>query len=136
MASSSTEPAWPVDAAAVIDASGQIVAPGIVDVHTHYDPQLTFDPWATSSCYHGATTVLAGNCGSMWGSDFCQTHDRSYAELVALGAVAFAGLPREARDSCLGGTALRLWPGLAGRSDPLVPWGAARPAETRTAPRG
>ncbi len=43
-----------------LDAGGLVVAPGIIDAHTHYDPQLTFDPWATSSCYHGVTSVLAG----------------------------------------------------------------------------
>jgi N-acyl-D-amino-acid deacylase len=47
----------------LLDADGMIVAPGIVDAHTHYDPQLTFDPTAAMSSYHGVTTVLAGNCG-------------------------------------------------------------------------
>lgn len=47
----------------VIDAAGKVVAPGIVDPHTHYDPQLTFEPYGTSSCFHGVTTVVAGNCG-------------------------------------------------------------------------
>ena len=48
----------------------------------------------------------------MWGSDFCQTHDRTYAELVALARDAFGGLSPEQQRECLGGTAARLWPTL------------------------
>jgi hypothetical protein len=44
----------------------------------------------------------------MWGSDFSQTHDRPYAELVRFGRAAFADLPPEQAAECLGGTALRL----------------------------
>jgi len=51
------------EARRIIDADGHIVAPGIVDPHTHYDPQLTFEPYATSSCFHGVTSVVTGNCG-------------------------------------------------------------------------
>ena len=51
------------EAAEIIDAEGMTVSPGFVDIHTHLDAQIGWDPQMTPICWHGVTTALIGNCG-------------------------------------------------------------------------
>ena len=59
-----------------INAEGKIVAPGFVDIHTHYDGQVTWDPYLRPSTYHGVTTVVMGNCGV--GFSPCKPEERNW----------------------------------------------------------
>lgn len=64
-----------------IDAEGRLVTPGFVDIHTHLDAQIAWDPIASSSCYHGVTSAVLGNCGVTFAP--CKPEDQEYlAELM------------------------------------------------------
>ena len=58
-----------------VDARGLLVTPGWVDIHTHYDGQVTWDPYLTPSCWHGVTTVVMGNCGVGFAPAKPDSHD-------------------------------------------------------------
>jgi N-acyl-D-amino-acid deacylase len=85
------EPSLPGTGRREIDAEGRIVTPGFVDIHTHLDAQLAWDPIGTSSCWHGVTSVVMGNCGVTFAP--CRPEDRAYlAEMME----SVEDIPRDA----------------------------------------
>ena len=80
-----------------IDAGGAYVTPGFVDVHTHLDAQIAWDPDATSSCWHGVTSVVLGNCGVTF-APVRRGQERWLAELMeSVEDIPAAQHPRRAR---------------------------------------
>jgi N-acyl-D-amino-acid deacylase len=76
----------------VIDADGLIVAPGFVDLHTHYDAQIRWDPWCTISGWHGVTSVVLGNCGFGFAPVKPDFRDRSMLTMTRTEAIPYESM--------------------------------------------
>jgi N-acyl-D-amino-acid deacylase len=84
-----------------INADGLVLAPGFIDIHTHYDAQISWDPLLTCSCWHGVTSVLMGNCGV--GVAPCRPQEK---EIVSWDLVNVEAMPQ---DVLLNGVAWDEW---------------------------
>ena len=80
------------EATKVIDAGGLNVAPGFVDLHTHYDAQLFWDPYCTISSWHGVTSLVIGNCGFGFAPVKPELRDRSMLTMTRTEAIPYASM--------------------------------------------
>jgi len=76
----------------VIDADGLIVAPGFVDLHTHYDAQIRWDPYCTISGWHGVTSLVLGNCGFGFAPVKPDFRERSMLTMTRTEAIPYAAM--------------------------------------------
>src|SRR6202162_5624267 len=76
----------------VIDAEGQYVVPGFIDLHTHYDAQLFWDPYCTISSWHGVTSLVIGNCGFGFAPVKPELRDRSMLTMTRTEAIPYASM--------------------------------------------
>jgi len=81
----------------ILDAADRIVAPGFVDLHTHYDAQIFWDPYCTLSGWHGVTSVALGNCGFGFAPSRVEDRDRAMLSMTRNEAIPYeamkAGMP-------------------------------------------
>jgi len=76
----------------VIDADGLIVAPGFIDLHTHYDAQIRWDPYCTISGWHGVTSLVLGNCGFGFAPVKPDFRERSMLTMTRTEAIPYAAM--------------------------------------------
>ena len=76
----------------VLDADGLVVAPGFVDLHTHYDAQIQWDPWCSISGWHGVTSVALGNCGFGFAPVHPAERERAMLTMSRLEAIPLASM--------------------------------------------
>ncbi|HEY6353750.1 MAG TPA: amidohydrolase family protein, partial [Burkholderiaceae bacterium] len=90
-------PSLPADAKQIIDADGLALMPGIIDSHTHYDAQLTWDPYARPSPALGVTTAVIGNCGFTIAPCRPQDRELTMRNLTHVEGMSFEVLQRGVR---------------------------------------
>ena len=73
----------------VIEAKGRVVAPGFIDLHTHYDAQIFWDPYCTLSGWHGVTSVALGNCGFGFAPSRVEDQDRAMLSMTRNEAIPY-----------------------------------------------